>query len=118
MLVVLMLHIGTQLRVDMLFWMDTCSWLDVRDAMHLHLPCPACAGASTASSIPPVTTMGCPDVRIVGSASDVAIVSYQRLVQVYDTATKSIIIRTAMETRVWHKRGDTWKLAHFHRSKL
>lgn len=81
------------------------------------LSCPLLAGTSP-SSIPPVTTLGSPSVRILGSSSDVGIVSYQRLVQVYDPTTKSFVIRNAMETRVWRKIGSEWKLAHFHRSKL
>ena len=58
------------------------------------------------------TTMCAPHVRLLG---DAAVITYVRLSQSlgpdglpYTAATE--------ETRVWQRRGGTWKHVHFHRS--
>jgi len=65
------------------------------------------------SDSPVTTTMSAPHVRLLGT--DVAVVSYIRLVQRLDESGQPQTSRCE-ETRVWHHDGDHWKHVHFHRS--
>ncbi len=60
------------------------------------------------------TTMVKPHVRLLGD--DVAVVSYNRLIQHLDTSGRPIS-SCFEETRIWHKQDGQWKHVHFHRSK-
>ena len=62
---------------------------------------------------PGQTTVASPHVRMLGS--DVAIVSYVRLVQQVDTAEQPQTHRFE-ETRIWHRQNGCWRHVHFHRS--
>ena len=61
---------------------------------------------------PRQTTICAPRVRLLG---DVAIVTYNRLVQraAMDTPPTTAVFE---ETRVWHRKDGKWKHVHFHRS--
>ncbi|MCA9265814.1 MAG: DUF4440 domain-containing protein [Planctomycetales bacterium] len=59
------------------------------------------------------TTISAPHVRLLGS--DVAVVSYTRLVQHVNSGGQPETSRCE-ETRVWHRKGDQWRNVHFHRS--
>jgi len=60
------------------------------------------------------TSMAAPHVRVMG---DVAIVSYVRLIQRVGASGKPLT-SAFEETRVWQRKGDTWKHVHFHRSSI
>ena len=58
------------------------------------------------------TTLAAPRVRVLG---DAAVVAYVRLVQ--RVGPEGAAVTAAFEeTRVWQRRGGTWKQVHFHRS--
>ena len=59
------------------------------------------------------TTISSPHARLLGS--DVAIVSYVRLVQHLDDAGVPQTARFE-ETRVWQRKDGRWQHVHFHRS--
>jgi calcium/calmodulin-dependent protein kinase (CaM kinase) II len=59
------------------------------------------------------TTIASPHVRMLGT--DVAIVSYIRLVQQVDS-TKQPQTHRFEETRIWHRQNGCWRHMHFHRS--
>jgi ketosteroid isomerase-like protein len=63
-------------------------------------------------SRPQNTTMVSPKVRVFG---DTAVITYVRLVQRVDEQQQPYTV-ACEETRVWHKKGDTWRHVHFHRS--
>jgi ketosteroid isomerase-like protein len=63
-------------------------------------------------SSPVQTTIVSPHIRIMG---DVAVVAYVRLTQ--KIGGNGAPVTTAMEeTRIWQRRGPSWKHVHFHRS--
>ena len=62
---------------------------------------------------PGQTTIASPHVRLLGT--DVAIVSYVRLVQQVDSTKQPQTCRFE-ETRVWHRQDGHWRHVHFHRS--
>ena len=62
---------------------------------------------------PTQTTLVQPHVRLLGD--EVAVVSYNRLIQTLDKDGKPQSICTE-ETRVWQKQSGQWKHVHFHRS--
>ncbi len=66
-----------------------------------------------ASDTPQQTALVQPHVRLLGS--DVAIVSYNRLMQRVDANGSPVTICTE-ETRVWHRDEGVWRHVHFHRS--
>lgn len=68
-----------------------------------------------AASTPPQSTITSPHVRMLGA--DAAVVSYVRLVQKMSADGKPITVG-AEETRVWQRKGGTWRHVHFHRSPL
>jgi len=60
-------------------------------------------------------TMIAPQIRILGSSKDAAVISYVRLIQRIDD--KGVATTTqSEETRVWEKKDGVWKNVHFHRS--
>ena len=59
------------------------------------------------------TTMSMPHVRLLGD--DVAVVSFQRLVQKLNAEDAPVTARFE-ETRVWHRQNGRWQHVHFHRS--
>jgi calcium/calmodulin-dependent protein kinase (CaM kinase) II len=59
------------------------------------------------------TTMSQPQVLLLGP--DAAVLSYVRLVQKLDAAGAPITV-CSDETRVWQRRGGTWRHVHFHRT--
>jgi len=62
---------------------------------------------------PPQVTMCDPHVRVIG---DAAILSYIRLTQV--AGANGPGTSAAEETRVWQKKGESWKHVHFHRTPV
>ena len=58
--------------------------------------------------------MASPHVRLLGS--DVAVLSYTRLVQRADAAGTPSLSATN-ETRVWQRQQGRWRHVHFHRSQ-
>ena len=62
---------------------------------------------------PGQTTIATPHVRFLGT--DVAVVSYVRLVQRVDTTDQPQTHRFE-ETRIWHRQNGSWRHMHFHRS--
>jgi len=61
------------------------------------------------------TTMSSPHVRLLGS--DVAVVSYVRLVQKL-AADGSPMVAGAEETRIWQRQSGRWRHVHFHRTPI
>ena len=61
------------------------------------------------------TTMASPHVRMLGA--DAAVICYIRLVQKL-AADGSPVTAHVEETRVWQKKGASWKHVHFHRVPL
>ena len=62
------------------------------------------------------TSMSCPRVQIIGEMQDVAVLTYVKIVQRLDDSGNPYT-KTATETRVWHKKGNSpWRHVHFHRS--
>jgi calcium/calmodulin-dependent protein kinase (CaM kinase) II len=61
------------------------------------------------------TTMSSPHVRLLGS--DVAVVSYVRLVQKLAT-DGSPMVAGAEETRIWQRQTGRWRHVHFHRTPI
>lgn len=59
------------------------------------------------------STISSPHVRFLG---DAAVVTFVRLVQKIDSEGRPIS-GASTETRVWQKKGETWKHVHFHRSQ-
>ena len=66
-----------------------------------------------ASSTPGNMTIASPHVRFLGT--DVAVVSYVRLVQQLDSDDQPQT-QSFEETRIWHRQNESWRLVHFHRS--
>jgi calcium/calmodulin-dependent protein kinase (CaM kinase) II len=66
------------------------------------------------SGNPQQTTLVQPHVRMLGE--DVAIVSYNRLVQSVGKGGDPVS-SCSEETRVWQKQEGAWKHVHFHRSR-
>jgi calcium/calmodulin-dependent protein kinase (CaM kinase) II len=58
------------------------------------------------------SSMTSPSVRLMG---DSAVVTYVRLVQVFDDGR--FLTSAAEETRVWERQDGAWRHVHFHRSK-
>ena len=58
------------------------------------------------------SSMTSPSVRLMG---DSAVVTYVRLVQLYDDGRH--VTTAAEETRIWERQEGTWRHVHFHRSK-
>ncbi|MBA3313575.1 MAG: DUF4440 domain-containing protein [Planctomycetaceae bacterium] len=58
------------------------------------------------------SSMTSPSVRLMG---DSAVVTYVRLVQVYEDGR--YVSSAAEETRIWERQDGTWRHVHFHRSK-
>lgn len=59
-------------------------------------------------------TMCSPKVIVNG---DLAVLAYVRLTQYHD-ASGAAHTSAAEETRIWERKGGTWKHVHFHRSPL
>jgi hypothetical protein len=55
-----------------------------------------------------------PTTKIYG---EVAVISYRRLTQVYIEESLEPKTFNSLETRIWKKVEDGWKLVHFHRSQ-
>jgi ketosteroid isomerase-like protein len=62
---------------------------------------------------PKTTTMASPKVRLMG---DVAIVIYERLLQLVNDAGAPVTAHFE-ETRVWQRQQGAWRHVHFHRSR-
>ena len=62
---------------------------------------------------PVQTTIVAPHVRLLGN--DVAVVSYNRLVQTTSESGKPATL-CFEETRVWQRQPQEWRHVHFHRS--
>ncbi len=70
-------------------------------------------GAVKNTASPHNTTMSMPHVRLLGD--DVAVVSFQRLVQKFNAENAPVTVRFE-ETRVWQRQNGRWQHVHFHRS--
>jgi hypothetical protein len=55
-----------------------------------------------------------PSIRQI--TDDISIICYKRVKQISNIMDKSVKTEISMETRVWKRSENSWKLIHFHRS--